>query len=128
MSSPHVSKGHATSNDLSMSNSIFDNNEAETNGDEERKKPPEADLFAPSPYTVASAEENVRRSGLAYSAGIVFVIVTFNGAVANAGPLSASNPSKFLSAVNAGLGLKSFRSNPRFCSLSPAFVPSSSNS
>ena len=55
-----------------MPNGIFDLDETENSGEEERKKPPEAELFAPSNYTVASAEENVRRSGLAWSAGIVF--------------------------------------------------------
>ena len=59
-----------------MSYSIFDIDETETYGDEERKKPPEAELFAPSHYAVASAEENVRRSGLAWSAGIVFFSAT----------------------------------------------------
>lgn len=59
-----------------MANSIFDNEETNAYGDEERKKPPEAELFAPSSYTVVSTEETVRRSGLAWSAGIVFFSAT----------------------------------------------------
>ena len=55
-----------------MPNGIFDFDDAENKDDEERKKPPEAELFAPLQFTSASAEETVRRSGLAWSAGIVF--------------------------------------------------------
>ena len=55
-----------------MSNGIFDFDDAENTDDEERKKPPEAELFALQSFTPVSTEETVRRSGLAWSAGIVF--------------------------------------------------------
>ncbi len=59
-----------------MSNSIFDNDEAEKKDDWGYEKPAEAEPFAPQAFTPAdssvSTQETVRRGGLAWSAGIVF--------------------------------------------------------
>src|SRR5436190_11607988 len=57
-----------------MPNSIFDNDDKENRHSWEREKQPEAEPFAPQVFTPAplSTQETVRRSGLAWSAGIVF--------------------------------------------------------
>ena len=54
-----------------MPQSIFDFDEDDGTGNA-GKSPPEAELFAPQQFTSVSTDEAVRRSGLAWSAGIVF--------------------------------------------------------
>ncbi len=55
-----------------MSNSIFDNDETEKTDGWGRGEEPEPAPFAPQTFAPVSTAENVRRSGLAWSAGIVF--------------------------------------------------------
>jgi len=55
-----------------MSNGIFDIDETEKKDDWEPDKQAEVEPFAPQTFAPVSTEETVRRSGLAWSAGIVF--------------------------------------------------------
>lgn len=55
-----------------MSNSMFDFDDNEKPDDLPVEQSPEPEPFAPQTFTPVSTEETVRRSGLAWSAGIVF--------------------------------------------------------
>ena len=51
---------------------MFEFDDEEKPADFQAETVPEIEPFAPQPFTPVSAEETVRRSGLAWSAGIVF--------------------------------------------------------